>query len=182
MTTEIEVPFIENFDNLKKSLIKSEPEQLKIETDPKELPIQYRDTTNNEEDIICFIGEDRGEDGAEPHNGKYIALLENRTTNERKMLQLENLEHVNEYRAQLMVSGWRMIKRPKVNVINEMKGKAKHARREKREGEKRDSKLTKQKEKRDRLKIQRKEKLREELAKRKAYAEKLKRNKGKEAA
>lgn len=133
-----------------------------------ELPIAYKDMNNKEEDVQCLIGPDLGDEGTDPHNGKYVALFMNKTMDERKMVQMDDLGHVNRFRDNLMLQGWRMIKPPKFNT------EKKKTRTERRANERAQKKLQQREDKRKRAAKERKEKLTVEMAKLKQFAKALK--------
>lgn len=158
-----------------KTVVEPEPEPGPIEpskydtvTTMDELPICYKDMNNTDEDVQCMIGPDLGEDGTDPHNGKYVALFMNKTTDERKMVQMDDLGHVNRFRDALALQGWRMVKPPKVNTNQ------KQTRKERRANERATKKLHKREEARKRAAEERKRRVEREMAQLKSFAKNIK--------
>ena len=123
--------------------------------------------TNKDEDVQCVIGSDNGEDGHQLHNGKYIAFFQNKTTNEQKTVQLENLEHVNRFRDGLCLQGWRMLKPPKIDITK------KQTRKLRRENNRMEKKLQKTEEKRKKATELRKKKLVRDLKEKKKFIQNI---------
>lgn len=88
-------------------------------TAESELPITYKDMTNKEEDVKCTI--DFDEDNA----GKYLAIFVNKTIGEQKIAQLQDLKHVNNFRNELCLLGWRMYKEPTIEATHQVEEKLK---------------------------------------------------------
>jgi hypothetical protein len=117
--------------------------------------------------VQLIIGPDLGEDGNQPHNGKFIVLFQNKTTQEQKTVQLEDLDHVNRFRDGLCLQGWRMIKPPKIDIGKKL------SRKERRANSKAEEQLQKREEKRKNAANARKRRIERELQKRKEFAQKL---------
>lgn len=130
-------------------------------TTDDDLPIMYSDTTNKKEDVICVIGPDLGDDGQQPHNGKYLAVFQNLTLEEEKIGQLENLTHVDKFRNELALQGWRFVKRPTINVNKKLNRQQRRAM--EREMKKEDKKKAKQKQRVE----ERKQRVKRDIEKRK---------------
>lgn len=136
----------------------------------EDLPLMYKDMTNEKEEVYCVIGPDLGADGEQEHNGKYQVQFENKTTQEKKCVQLEDLDHVERFRNGLIVAGWRMYRPPGVstNLEKSLKKSRKDKRYEEREALK--------KERAQKEKERRKNEAKEKLKKRIADLQKLKVN------
>lgn len=138
-------------------------------TTDDDLPVAYRDTTNEEEDVMCIIGPEFDHDGT-PVLGKYVAMFQNLTTKEQKMARLEDLEHVDKFRNELVLVGWRMVRHPGVSWEQ---GKT-TSKQQKKWLKRQDEKNRKRKETQKKAIDMRKARIDKELQKRKAFAEALK--------
>lgn len=138
-------------------------------TTDDDLPVAYRDTTNEEEDVMCIIGPEFDHDGT-PVLGKYVAMFQNLTTKEQRMARLEDLEHVDKFRNELVLVGWRMVRHPGVSWEQ---GKT-TSKQQKKWLKKQDEKNRKRKEAQKKAIDMRKLRIDKELQKRKAFADALK--------
>jgi len=141
------------------------------ETKESELPIAYRDSTNTDEDVMCIIGPNFDKNGV-PIKGEYVAQFQNLTTKEQKTAQLEDLKHIDRFRNELALEGWRMVRNPQMSWNNGQTESAKHRRwiaRQDAKAQRREAKMKK-------AVAERKRRMREEAEKRREFAESLKKN------
>jgi len=139
-------------------------------TTDDELPLIYKDMTNDDEDVQVMIGPDLGLDGESPHNGKYIAHFTNNTINEQKTAQLDDLNHVNNFRNEISLQGWRLYIPPGMSSMFNKKKTRTQKRYEKRQAEKQEKKDQKRKN----VVRLRREKLKKDLDSRVSFAKNIK--------
>lgn len=140
-----------------------------------ELPLCYHYPQNKEEEILCMLGLETDSDGNKIE-GSYCVYIMNLTTEEQKMAKFNDLDHLDRYRNEIILSGWKMVKPPKTRINNAQSNAHEPNRKERRALERENKKIEKQKLKKEQSLEERKRQLTKELQKRKAFAEAIRRD------